>query len=123
MQDDHKTVTIDSEYDVTFHPAFASSCVVERKGGAKKTLYEQEQDKPVDCSNGHPTKHTIKLKGKGNKRDVTITIDDPNHSIAGLTLQLYDEARDPAVVGDWEATESFTVMNSAKTCPPHCTEE
>lgn len=118
--EDHKTVSTDN-YDVTFHPAFASSCVIEPTGGTATKLYEQDKTKPVDCkAKGHPKKHVIKLKGKGNKRDITITIDDPNHSIHRLSIDLYDEARDPATEGTWEATDTFTVMNTAFTCPPYC---
>jgi hypothetical protein len=121
--DDHKTVTRDADYDVTFHPAFASACVVEKKGGARKELYRQPENDVVDCSKGHPKKHVIRLKGKnGSKRDITITIDDPEHSVHSLSLELYDEARDPRVNKDFDTTETFTVMNSAMTCPPVCGE-
>lgn len=116
-----KHVTKHDKYDVSFHPAFASSCVIEHKDGGKHTLYEQDKSQPVDCSNGHPKKHVIRLKGKnGSNRDITLTIDDPNHDLAGLTLSLYDEARDPMVATQFDTTESFTVMNNALTCPPYC---
>ncbi|HST57804.1 MAG TPA: hypothetical protein VLK84_03880 [Longimicrobium sp.] len=119
-----KHVTRHDKYDVSFHPAFASSCVIEGKNGEKHTLYEQDRSTPVDCSNGHPKKHVIRLKGKnGSTRDITVTIDDPNHQLAGLRLSLYDEARDPMVATKFDATESFTVMNDAFTCPPHCQKE
>lgn len=116
-----KHVTAHGKYDVSFHPAFASSCVIEGKDGKAHALYEQDRSKPVDCSNGHPKKHVIRLKGKnGSSRDITITIDDPNHDLAGLRLSLYDEARDPMVPKKFDTTESFTVMNDALTCPPYC---
>lgn len=119
--DDLKHVTKHHKYDVSFHPAFASSCVIEHTSGEKHTLYEQDTSKPVNCSKGHPKKHVIKLKGKnGSSRDITLTIDDPNHDLAGLTLSLYDEARDPGVDAHFDTTESFTVMNNALTCPPYC---
>lgn len=121
MDSNHKHVTDHSKYDVSFHPAFASSCVIENKDGEKHTLYKQDRSKPVDCRNGHPKKHVIRLKGKnGSKRDITVTIDDPNHDLAGLTLSLYDEARDPTVAKSFDTTEMFTVENDAFTCPPHC---
>lgn len=122
--EDHKTVTVDTDYDVTFHPAFASACVVEKKGGARKELYRQPDNDVVDCNEkGHPKKHVIKLKGKnGSKRDITITIEDPEHSVHSLSLELYDEARDPKMDQTFDTTETFTVMNSAMTCPPVCGE-
>ena len=63
----------------------------------------------------------IRLKGKnGSKRDITITIDDPEHSVHSLSLELYDESRDPNYQETFNpgTTETFTVTNSALTCPP-----
>jgi hypothetical protein len=116
--EDHTTVSSDN-YEVSFHPAFASSCVVERVGGAAETLYQQDKSKPVDCrGKGHPKQHKIKLKGKNNKRDITITIDDPNHNIASLQIRLYHEDRVPGTSGEY--SDVFTVENDANTCPPNC---
>ena len=119
----HKTVTNDPTYDVTFHPGFASECTVTRTADKTvKQLYKQTEKH--NCgSEGHPKKHVIKLKGKnGSRRDITITIEDPTHSVHSLKLSLYDESRDPAVDQTFDATEEFTVMNSALTCPPVCEE-
>jgi hypothetical protein len=123
MSDEHTTG--DNDYEVTFHPAFASSCTVtDRKSGATKKLYEQDRSKPVDVrKNGHPKKHRIVLKGKnGKRRNITITVDDPEFAIHGITLELYAEGRDPSTTDDPEIAESFSVMNFAMTCPPHCKE-
>ncbi|HEX8391899.1 MAG TPA: hypothetical protein VF665_06005 [Longimicrobium sp.] len=123
---DHVTVTADADYDVTFHPAFASRCTVSRKDdGSVKELYKQDKSKPVNTKGkGHPKRHVITLRGKGrNGRNLTITVDDPNHSLHSLSINLYDEGRNPEQVGDWSATETFTVENSAATCPPHCTDD
>lgn len=119
---DHKTVTDDARYDITFHPAFASECAVTDKAtGQTRKLYVQDRSKPENVKDkGHPKKHTIKLKGKGNNRDITITIDDPSHTIHSLSFELYDEARDPAQTGSWGSTETVTVTNTAVTCPPYC---
>jgi hypothetical protein len=121
MSDEHTSG--DNDYDVTFHPAFASACTVtDRKTGAIRKLYEQDRTKPVDVrKNGHPKKHRIVLKGKnGKKRNITITIDDPDHAIHEITLDLYEEGRDPAAGGDSEPVETFSVQNLALTCPPYC---
>ena len=116
--EDHKTVSTNN-YDVSFHPAFASSCVIEPVGGTAETLYRQDRGKPVDCkAKGHPKQHKIKLKGKNNKRDITITIDDPNHNIASLQIRLYREDRVPGTDGEY--SDVFTVENNANTCPPNC---
>jgi hypothetical protein len=116
--DDHKTVSNDN-YEVSFHPAFASSCVIEPVGGKAETLYRQDRSKPVDCrKKGHPKQHKIKLKAKNGKRDITLTIDDPNHNIATLQIRLYHEDRVPGEEGEYSTI--FTVENNANTCPPNC---
>jgi hypothetical protein len=121
----HKTVTDDPEYDVTFHPGFASECIITRKKDNRaRQLYKQTETHNCGAE-GHPKKHVIKLKGKnGKKRDITITIDDPEHSVHSLSLELYDESRDPKHEATFNpgTTETFTVMNTAATCPPHCIE-
>ncbi|HWK89949.1 MAG TPA: hypothetical protein VNP72_08130 [Longimicrobium sp.] len=120
----HITKSDDPDFDVTVHPGFASSVVVTHKNGTRRELYRQPKGQAHDCRphGGHPKKHVIKLKGKGsNGRDVTITIDDPNHSIHSLSFELYEAGRDPANADSTTATdETVTVMNSAETCPPFC---
>lgn len=123
MSDGHITIGDDSEYELTVHPAFASACTVTNKAtGQARKLYEQDRTKPVDVrANGHPKKHRIVLKGKnGKKRNVTITVDDPDHAIASLSFSLYEESHDPTVQSDSASTESVEVINDAHTCPPYC---
>lgn len=122
--DKHKTVTDDPEYDVTFHPGFASECTITRTSdNASRKLYKQTERHDCRPEGGHPKKHVIKLKGKnGKKRDITITIDDPTYCVHSLSLELYDESRDPNYEETYNpgTTETFTVMNTANTCPPYC---
>jgi hypothetical protein len=123
MSDDHITVGGDSEYELTVHPAFASDCTVtDKRTGQARKLYEQDRSKPVDVSKkGHPKKHRIVLKGKnGKKRNITITIDDPEHAVHGITLDLYKEGRDPMQDESLDSEETFQILNHATTCPPLC---
>jgi hypothetical protein len=115
---DHKTVKTDADYDVTFHPAFASRAAVKPKNGVERDLYRQPEGHVVHCPGGHPKKHVFKLKGKGNHRDITITIEDPEHSIHSLRLELYDQGRVAGTTA--ETGDVFTLENNAKTCPPLC---
>lgn len=130
------------EYEVTFHPAFASSCTVKKNGEATSTdLYRQGstyQD-VVHCPEGHPEEHVIRIRGKGNGRDITITVHDPSHTLHSISFDLYREARDRRVkpqptvqalsMADAQAGtradvgETFTLENEAKTCPPYCEPE
>lgn len=121
---DHIVKTDDNEYEITVHPAFASRCTVGGKDGATRELYKQDG---VHHLNGKqiPKKHTIRLKGKnGSKRDICITLDDPSHNVAKITVELYEESHDPTtamVAGDTDTV--FSVENHAKICPPYCGEE
>ena len=120
--EDHIVKTDDNEFDVTVHPAFASRCAVS-KGGTERELYRQQGPHHLN-GKAVPKKHTIRLKGKnGSKQDVAITLDDPGHSVARITVELYDEPRDPTVgYSSNDADTVFTVENNAKICPPFCAE-
>lgn len=120
--EDHIVKTDDNEYEITFHPAFASRCSVSGKDGERE-LFKQDgvhhlKGKKV------PKKHTIRLKAKnGSKRDITITLDDAAHSVARITVELYEEGHDPMTALTAGETDTvFTVENNAKICPPFCTE-
>jgi hypothetical protein len=117
----HTIATGDAEYELTVHPAFASACTVASNGGAARDLYRQGTEKKdvVNCrEKGHPKKHVFKLKGKSNGRDITITIEDPSHSIHSLRLELYKQGRKPGESG--EVGEVVMLENNAITCPPVC---
>ncbi len=117
----HKTVTADSDYDITLHPGFASECTVTSKANNNvRMLYKQTET--YHCGDeGHPTQHQIVVTEKGGaQRTVTITIDDPSHAVHSLKLDLYEPERDPKVKKDWKSNDTITVMNTALTCPPYC---
>src|ERR1051326_3230620 len=119
--EDHIVKTDDNEYEITVHPAFASRCTINGKDGERE-LFKQ---KGVHQLRGKavPKKHTIRLKGKNGKRDITITLDDAAHSVARITVELYEEGHDPNTALRASGSDTvFTVENSAKICPPICTE-
>lgn len=119
--EDHIVKDDDSEYEITFHPAFASKCVVEHKNGPTKELYRQSGTHNLG-GKGHPKKHVVKIKGKNGKtRDITITIDDPNHAVHSLRMELYDEGYDPMnPIETYDGGDVVTFENLASTCPPRC---
>lgn len=118
---DHVVKSDDEEYDIVFHPAFASRCEVVHKDGTSKELYRQQEVHDLG-GKGHPKRHILKIKGKnGRTRDITITIDDPNHSIHSLRLELYDEGYDPMKpIARYEGGDVVSYDNLATTCPPRC---
>ena len=121
MADAHRTATL-NDYTVTFHPAFASRCVVKGEDGECE-VYKQSRPHHLNGAS-HPKKHKIRLKGGKYDRDVTLEIDDPKHAIKQIHLELYGN-RDEADLGTGEAAptaETFTAFNTAQTCPPNCLE-
>jgi hypothetical protein len=120
--EDHLTVSSDPEFEVEVHPAFASECTVESKG-SKRSVYKQDRSKPVDVrGKGHPKQHQIRIKSKDGKRDLTLIVKDPSHTLAKITVELYAEGHDPAVSGSAtvDSDTTLTVANAAFTCPPWC---
>jgi hypothetical protein len=120
--EDHIVKTDDNEYEITVHPAFASRCTV-AKGGDVRELYRQQG---VHHLNGKavPKQHTIRIKGKnGSKRDISIVLNDAAHSVAKITVELYEESHDPMTAMTASETDTtFTIENSARICPPICGE-
>lgn len=119
MTDKYKTAA-NADYEVKVHHGFASKCTVTRSGGAKDDLYVQTER--YDCGDeGHPTEHEIVLTERsGDQRTVTIVIKDPSHMLHGISLDLYEQGRDPMVKKEWKSKDTVTVLNSANTCPPYC---
>ncbi|MFL5382126.1 MAG: hypothetical protein ACJ8GN_06395 [Longimicrobiaceae bacterium] len=121
MSDGHTTAE-KNNYSVTFHPAFASRCVVSGDDGECE-VYKQKAPHRLN-GQAHPKKHRIHLKGGRFDRDVTLEIDDPKHAIKQIHLELYGD-RDEAEIGTATVAptaETFTAFNTAQTCPPICLE-
>jgi len=119
---DHTTVTKDG-YEVTLHPAFSSRCSIRSHGqnANEVELYKQQgvhhlppgQTKP-------PVKHEIRLKGGQFGRDIALSVHDPKHHIARITVEFYGDDHQPGA-GTSDATmETFDVVNDSSCCPPVC---
>lgn len=118
MSDGHNTVSLNS-YTVTFHPAFASRCVVNGEDGECE-VYKQKGAHKFENGDKHPKKHKIKLKGGRWDRDISMEVDDPHHAIASITVELYGEGHVPGAGGGDPSVERFTIFNDGTTCPPTC---
>ena len=115
----HATHTKDN-FTVTFHPAFASRCVITHEDGESE-VYKQSTPHPLNGEK-HPPKHTIRLKGGKYDRDIALDVHDPKHHIKQIKLELYGH-RSPEHVGStthYPSMETFTADNQAETCPPTC---
>jgi hypothetical protein len=123
MSDGHITAAL-NDYTVTFHPAFASRCVITGANGERHEVYKQARPHKLNGET-HPKKHVIRLQGGKHGRDITLEVHDPKHAIKELHLALYDD-HDPAQIGngklmaDVGTAETFTTFNTADTCPPVC---
>ena len=116
----HKFMTGDSVYELTVHPAFASACTVASNGGAPRELYRQEGRHELKGKD-IPKRHTIRLKAKGGKKDITLAVNDAGYSIKKITIELYKDAHDPTQKDTTKESDTvFTVENDAKLCPPTC---
>jgi hypothetical protein len=119
MSDGHTTAE-KNNYTVTFHPAFASRCVITGEDGECE-VYKQSTPHRLN-GEAHPKKHKIHLKGGKYDRDVTLEINDPKHAIKQIHLELYGD-RSAAMIGTGTVSptvETFTADNTAQTCPPVC---
>lgn len=116
----HNLLKADTDYELTVHPAFASACTVGAPNGAARNLYRQSKTHQLN-GNAVPKKHTIRLKAKSGKKDVTLTVNDAGHSIKKITIELYKDEHDPNEKDTNTETDTiFTVENHAKLCPPTC---
>jgi hypothetical protein len=102
-------------YRVSVHPAFASRASVQQAGGGEVTLYRQQGVYHLPAGKTRPPEHhVVRLEGGRYARDLGLTIDDPKHQVARITVELYGTGQHgPAV-------ETFVVRNTAPTCPPLC---
>ena len=113
--------TITSEksgFSVTLHPAFASRMVILRDDGEVE-VYRQR--KPYNLAGGgRPRRHRIRLSGGSSHYDLTLDIDDPNHRIARITIELFGEDHMAGIGARRQIHESIVVEGDALTCPPVC---
>ena len=106
-------------YRVSVHPAFASRASVQQAGGGEVTLYRPQgiYNLPAGQTEG-PAHHVVRLDGGRFARDLGLTIDDPKHQVARITVELYGPDHQPGRHDP--AVETFVVVNTAPTCPPVC---
>ncbi|HEX8245296.1 MAG TPA: hypothetical protein VF541_17415 [Longimicrobium sp.] len=120
MVDGHSNAE-NNNYTVTFHPAFASRCVVTGPDGECE-VYKQSEPHRLN-GQPHPQKHTIRLRGGPFNRDITLEVHDPHHAIKQVRLELYGQ-RDATLLGataqTFDTVEVFETDNHAETCPPTC---
>ena len=117
---DHKTVNQDG-YEITFHPAFAGRCAVQTGSKGETEMYRQEEVHHLPKGQTEPpTQHRIEFRGGKHEQDFALQIDDPNHRIARITVELYDQKHEPGWGKGEKPVETVVVDNDSQHCPPHC---
>ncbi|HEX2095233.1 MAG TPA: hypothetical protein VHG28_22745 [Longimicrobiaceae bacterium] len=119
----HEHVTVSKDgYEVTFHPAFSSRCVVRSnsENGSETELYRQQEKHLFKNGEKHPKQHTIRIRGGQHNRDLELVVNDPKHQIARITVELYADGHEPGWGSDDEMVETFVVDNNSVSCPPNC---
>jgi hypothetical protein len=120
MSDTHDHTRSSHEgYEITFHPAFASRCVVQCAGCDEVEVYRQTKPHVLNGKK-KPKKHVIHLKGGPNRRDIRIAVDDAKHHVHKITIELYPEDHDAEKGMRSDPVETVTMFNDALLCPPHC---
>jgi hypothetical protein len=112
-------VTTSAGYRFTVHPAFSSRAVLRGADGGETELYRQNAAYDIPAGRAEsPPRHQIRLDGGALARDLGITVDDPKHQVARITVELYGAdhvpGRSSAVV------QTLVVENDAILCPPMC---
>lgn len=119
----HEQVDKDG-YQLTFYPGFVRQADVRVAGQDPVVLYRQEKPYDIRGKPDQPFKRfMLQLKGGPNDRNVTFHIDDPDHSIAEITVKLYPRGREPGGVRDGggdEPNEVVIVVDDTVFCPPVC---
>lgn len=118
-QDEETTVTRDG-YQFTFYPGFVSRCTLTSAQGDVE-LYQQEETYRLPAGQTRPNgKHRLTLAGGRKKQNVTLRVEDPEHRIKSITVELYESSTDDAGSREGEGVETITIHNDAKMCPPNC---
>jgi hypothetical protein len=118
----HKQVDKDG-YQFTFYPGFLREGSVEVVGEAPVVLYRQEKPYDIRDSPDEPLQRfELRLVGGKNGRNVTFHVDDPQHSIAEITVRLYPRGHRPGedAEGPDDPDEIVVIRNDAVLCPPVC---
>ena len=118
----HRTVKKD-DYSLSFYPGFLREGRVET-GGEEVVLYRQR--KPYDIR-GRPDEplanFSLRLAGGPNDRDVTLRIEDPQHSIAQIVVRFHPRGYTPGSREETGPDETATFENTPVLCPPICEDD
>ncbi len=106
-------------YRFTVHPAFSSRAVLRGTDGGETDSYRQNAvyDLPAGRAES-PARHQIRLDGGALARDLGITVDDPKHLVARITVELYGAGHVPG--RNSPVVQTLTMGNDAILCPPIC---
>jgi len=113
------TVARVAGYHFTVHPGFSTRAVLRDANGGETELYRQTgvYNLPAGGTQG-PARHQIRLDGGAAARDLGLTVNDPKHQVARITVELYGADHVPSRKS--AVTQTLVVENGVGTCPPDC---
>ncbi|HEU4559195.1 MAG TPA: hypothetical protein VFS20_15160 [Longimicrobium sp.] len=106
-------------YQFTVHPAFSRRAIVRDADGSETELHRQSgvYNLPAGRASA-PSQHQIRLDGGALARDLGITVNDPKHQVARITVELYGPDHVPGRSSP--VVQTLVVENGVGTCPPDC---
>jgi hypothetical protein len=112
-------------YTLSVNPAFATHAYLQRAGESEVELFRQYRPLLPEGRTEPPARHVVRLSGGASQRDAALTVDDPNHQIARITVEFYGPDRH-SVRGP--VTEKLVINGVTAprisvdpvTCPPLC---
>lgn len=106
-------------YGFSVHPAFSHRAELRDAAGRSIELYRQHDVFNLPAGRtAPPAQHVIRLDGGPDARDLGITVNDPKHQVARITVELYGPGHQPGTAG--AVAQTLVVENDGKTCPPAC---
>lgn len=123
QQDQHETVDKDG-YQLTFYPGFVRRCAIHGRDGKAIVLYEQTEVFHLpDGETESLPRSRMHLRGGEQERDFGLTIDDPEHQIARITVELFPPGFQTGGEEEGEIDQTVIIEEHPVKCPPYCDEK
>ena len=115
---DHRVTRV-AGYEFTVYPGFSHRAVLRDAAGRETELYRQTSVYYLPGGHTQPAaEHQIRLEGGPLARDLGLTVNDPKHQVARITVELYGPDHVPGHASP--VTQTLVVENNPITCPDHC---
>ncbi|HEX2095231.1 MAG TPA: hypothetical protein VHG28_22735 [Longimicrobiaceae bacterium] len=108
-------------YVLVYYPGFLREGSIQAGMDQPVVLYEQTYPHDIRDQPDEPlTRYVVGLTGGINQRNVTLTIDDPERSIAEIVVRFYPRGFRPGEGRIADPDETLSLRDGAVICPPIC---